>query len=153
MVKILLGVGNILLSDDGAGPYLARNGDIPGWICIDAGTVPENYTRLIREHRPDLLVIVDAAKMDLPPGSVRIIPEELIIETGIGTHQIPVHLLIGYMKPWVKEIILVGIEPEHLEPGEGLSPKMTEAVTTLHGIIVRDEIHIICPYSANGSKE
>lgn len=152
-MKILLGVGNILLSDDGAGPYLTRNGDIEGWICIDAGTVPENYTRFIREHRPDLLVIVDAAKMGLSPGSVRIIPEELIVETGIGTHQIPMNLLIGYLKSWAERIILVGIEPESLDPGEGLSPRMTEAVTALRGIIVRDEIHTLCPYSGRRSKE
>jgi hydrogenase 3 maturation protease len=58
---IILGIGNTLKGDDGAGPAVCER--IAGKICaevIDAGTVPENYIQSIIKKAPQNLIIIDA---------------------------------------------------------------------------------------------
>jgi len=85
---IVLGIGNQLGGDDAAGIRLVgilnrrlhgAKAPYPAQVtAIDAGTAPESYTSVIRRHRPDLLLLVDAADMGLPPGALRIIRPEKI---------------------------------------------------------------------------
>lgn len=125
--KIIIGVGNELLGDDGAGSALCREG-VFGFYCIDAGTLPENFTGVIRKNRPDIVVIVDAACMGINPGEVRIIPHERINETGTGTHKISLNHFISFIKPFTGDVILIGIEPLAMEYGSELSPPVILAV-------------------------
>ena len=60
---VLVGVGNTLKGDDGAGPLLCR--ELTGKICaelINAGTVPENYIQPIIHKKPQNLIIIDAVE-------------------------------------------------------------------------------------------
>jgi hydrogenase 3 maturation protease len=120
-MNLLLGIGNDLLADDGIGCYIAGIFRHPGWMTINAGTVPENFTRRIRESQPEILVLVDAARMNLPPGSIRIIPENKVADAGIGTHQLPLDALCGIISPYCGKIIIIGIQPEVINIGEQMS--------------------------------
>ena len=69
---VVLGVGNFLHGDDGAGPAVAAGVlalGLPGVSAFDCGTAPENFTGVVRRLHPDLLVVADAADMGLPAGS------------------------------------------------------------------------------------
>lgn len=136
---VLLGVGNTLLSDDGVGCSIADSFTAEGWITYNGGTAPENFTAPIRRLDPKLLVIVDAAEMGLPAGSIRIIPHDQIDDTSIGTHMLPLSHLIHYLSSDIPEILFIGVQPATIEPGVGLSPSVRDAAATLIEVLKKGE--------------
>ena len=141
-MNILLGVGNSLLSDDGAGICIAETFRKDGWISYNCGTAPENFTSVIRREKPEILLVVDAARMDLSPGEFRRIPEEKISDVSFGTHQLPLSQLTAYLKGFAGRIIIIGIEPLTTDFGEELSPEIEDACTKLL-VIIEDDPGIV----------
>ncbi|MCR4404325.1 MAG: hydrogenase 3 maturation endopeptidase HyCI [Candidatus Acetothermia bacterium] len=137
-MKLLLGVGNDLLGDDGLGPYVANHFAAPGWKAIDCGTAPENFTSLVKRHSPELLVIVDAAELGLPPGEFRRLRPERAETMLISTHTLPISTLISYLEDYCPEIVLIGVQPRQLELGAGLSEQVSRGVGRLLALL-RDE--------------
>ena len=133
---IVLGVGNRLGGDDAAGTCLVEmlnqrrkkaEADAPIEVtAIDAGTAPESYTSVIRRHRPDLLILVDAADMGLPPGALRTIPPEKISILSFSTHHMPLSMFISYVERFCGKVLLIGVQPERMQAGRRIS----EAVRT-----------------------
>jgi hydrogenase 3 maturation protease len=131
---MVLGIGNRLGGDDAAGPCLVdmlnqrwkkvKAGAPIEITAIDAGTAPESYTSVIRRHRPDLLILVDAANMGLPPGTRRTIPPEKIGILSFSTHHMPLSTFISYVKEFCGKVVLVGVQPE----GAGMSKHLSEVV-------------------------
>ncbi len=143
-MMILLGVGNTLLSDDGVGCWITNNFSSnclssDGWKAFCGETAPENFTAPIRREKPELLIIVDAAEMGLPPGSIRIIPSDQIDDTSIGTHMLPLSHLIHYLSSDIPEILFIGIQPETIEPGVGLSPAVQTAAAALINVLKKGD--------------
>ena len=85
-MNLLLGIGNPRHGDDALGPLFARAFRHPHWLCINAATAPENFTGLIRRHHPDILLLLDAAEMNLPPGTLRRLDPATIQGRDFGTH-------------------------------------------------------------------
>jgi hydrogenase 3 maturation protease len=142
-VNILLGIGNPLNGDDGAGIYVAGQFRKEGWISVACGTAPENFTGIIRKTRPDCLVLVDAAAMGLSPGEFRIIPRHRIPDVSIGTHQLPLSLLIDFLSDAAGRIVLIGIQPERVAAGEEISPRVREGVARLVQVLSSGELERI----------
>ena len=119
-------IGNRNGGDDAIGPYIAdkfkeKNGDV---IAIDCGIAPENYTAIVKRYMPKNLIIIDAVEMGLHAGEIRIVPKERIGKMHISTHGIPISVLINYLEQYVRNIILIGIQPKRLS-GE-ISEKVKE---------------------------
>jgi hydrogenase 3 maturation protease len=129
--NILLGIGNPLNGDDGAGTYVAGQFRKEGWVPISCGTAPENFTGIIRRARPDCLVLVDAAAMGLSPGESRVIPHHRIADVSMGTHQLPLSILIDFLSDAAGRIVLIGIQPERVAAGEEISPRVREGADRL----------------------
>lgn len=130
--KILMGIGNEIDGDDGAGPYAARYAESvkpEGWIVINAENVPENYTSVIRRYGPSTLVMVDAADMGLSPGEIRRIPKEKMGLLTISTHSMPLSIFMEFLEESVDEIVLIGIQvdPGNLNVGDELGEYMKES--------------------------
>jgi hydrogenase 3 maturation protease len=144
---IVLGIGNRLGGDDAAGTHLVyilnqgqhkTNALLPTEImAIDVGTAPESYTSVIRQHRPDLLILVDAADMGLPPGVLRIIKPEKISILSFSTHNIPLSTFISYVEEFCGEILIVGVQPEQTEMGSGISKTVRRSVKKLAEAILK----------------
>jgi hydrogenase 3 maturation protease len=129
MKRVLLGVGNTLSRDDGVGPFVARalRGD-PFWTSVDVGAALENACGIVRREAPELLVIVDAARMRLPAGAVRRFPVEARDTLLVSTHGLPIRFVWERLaSESVERLVLVGIEPADLSFGEGLSPTVRHA--------------------------
>jgi len=124
---MLLGVGNELRGDDGLGPYIAREMDSPHWLTIEGGTAPSNFTAPVRRVGPEKLVIVDAAKMGLDPGTYRLLSPEEGDRVYLSTHDLPLAATASYLSQFAEEIIFIGIEPEELKDGIGLSETARKA--------------------------
>ena len=104
-------IGNRDGGDDAVGPYIADKLK-DELTVIDAGTVPENYTSVVKSKNPKNLVIIDAVEMNLKPGEIRIVPKEKIGVMTISTHGIPVSVLINYLEQYVENIVFIGIQPK-----------------------------------------
>jgi hydrogenase 3 maturation protease len=152
---IVLGVGNRLGGDDAAGTCVVdilnqrqhrAKAPLPTEImAIDAGTAPESYTSVIRQQRPDLLILVDAADMGLPPGALRTITPEQISILSFSTHNIPLPMFVSYVKEFCGKVLLVGVQPERTEIGRGISKAVRKSVKKLAEAILEGRIAEIPP--------
>jgi hydrogenase 3 maturation protease len=152
---IVLGIGNQLGGDDAAGTCVVdmlnqrrhRTKTLlpTEIIAIDAGTAPESYTSVIRQHRPDLLILVDAADMGLPPGALRTITPEKISILSFSTHHIPLSMFVSYVEEFCEKVLLVGVQPERTEMGRGISKEVRKSVKKLAEAILEGRIAEIPP--------
>ena len=144
----ILGVGTELCRDDAAGLYLidrlsARTGIAVGMaeqrlLLVGGGPAPENFTGLIKAFMPDLLVVVDAAYLELPAGSIQILPEERAAGLSFSTHMLPLPMMLAYLKlECACETCLVGIQPATTEQGLGMTKRVQEGAELLAEILVK----------------
>jgi len=165
MKEIILGIGNILKGDDGVGVYIAQRlnkylqhiknepeqassvgaGET---MVIDCGTVPENYTSVIRKHNPDRLLLVDAADMGLSPGAYRIIPAQKIKTLHVSTHSMPLSFFISYVSEFCEDITLIGIQPDKMNLGTTLSPAVRRSGGQLAELIIEKRLNEIVALEA-----
>ena len=139
-MNLLLGIGNPRHGDDALGPLFARAFRHPHWCCINAATAPENFTGLIRRHHPDLLVLLDAAEMNLPPGTLRRLDPATIQGRDFGTHAPSLAQLAAFLSDCANEIILLGIQPASILPGPRLSPPVRATLRSLAQSLAQGEI-------------
>ena len=105
-------IGNREGGDDAIGPYIADKLSGTGLEVIDCETTPENYTSVVKQKNPNQLIMIDAVDMILKPGEIRIVPKEKIGVMHVSTHGIPISVLINYLERYVKNIVLIGIQPK-----------------------------------------
>ncbi|MBK8901099.1 MAG: hydrogenase 3 maturation endopeptidase HyCI [Anaerolineaceae bacterium] len=127
----ILGVGQTLRSDDGVGLAVVRGlrpYAHPNLLLIEAAHAPENCTGQVRRFAPDLVLLIDAAKMDEPLGTIRWLDWRCCDGLSASTHTMPLSLLGEYFTAVLHcEVALIGIQPASLEMGEMLSPEATAA--------------------------
>ncbi|MBB5046236.1 hydrogenase 3 maturation protease [Rhodopseudomonas rhenobacensis] len=136
MTGMVLTVGNTLMGDDGAGPLLAELLEArpaAGWTVLDGGATPENVTYVVRAEAPERVLLVDAADMRLPPGTVcRINEADVAKQFLINTHAIPLDVLIASLRETVPRVTFVGIQPEVVTFFGDMTPAVKAAVEGLH---------------------
>lgn len=112
MDLLVMCIGNREGGDDAVGPYVADELKDSAIDVIDCGTNPENYTSIVKQKKPEKLLIIDAADIGLEPGEIRIVPKKKIGVMHISTHGIPISVLMNYLEQSVKKVILIGIQPK-----------------------------------------
>lgn len=131
---VILGIGNEIKGDDGLGPIIAQKSLLlfdknKNITVFDGGTVPENYTGLIRKENPTHIILVDAVDMKKEPGYIRVVRKEEIAKYNISTHAMPVSFLIKYMETTVNaQIILIGIQPKSMNFAEPVSKEVEKSI-------------------------
>jgi len=135
---LVLGLGNVLLGDDGIGPELLRLVrdkfiQVPQVECIDGGT--QGLALLGYLAGRTTLVLLDAFAAGKPPGEVTILNKSEITAAnarhattaheGNASELLAVAQLLGELPD---QVILVGIEPENVRTQLGLSPKVAAAL-------------------------
>lgn len=134
----VLGIGSELRRDDGAGMLLLRLlRDRAGEALLLGGaTAPENFTGAVRAYGPEVLLAVDAAWMDLPPGEAALLDPEQAGGLPFSTHMLPLSLTLDYLRRETGcALILLGIQPETTEQGLGLSPAVLAGVRRLAALL------------------
>ena len=115
---VIMCIGNPDGGDDAIGPYIAeRLDDTAKRTVLNCGTVPENYTSIVKRLHPKQLIIIDAAEMGLSPGEIRIVPKDKIGVMHISTHGIPLSVLISYLESSVPQITFIAIQPHYMDGG------------------------------------
>jgi hydrogenase 3 maturation protease len=138
---LVLGIGNEFKGDDGAGIVLARRLKRK-WrssekLCsIDGGSTPENSISAIRRFNPSHVLLVDAANMELPPGTIRVIEKERISGLAISTHGLSLKVVAEYLEKMIgTKVIVVGIQPLRVELGKGVSRPVAASLDSLEHMI------------------
>ena len=137
MRTAVVGVGQELLGDDAAGLAVCRRlqelaQDLGTALIIPAGPAPENCTAQLRRFAPDWVVLVDAARMEAAPGTVRWIPWEEAEAIGGSTHTLPLRLLSEFLSSSMGcRVSLLGIQPSETTLGAPLSPSVGDAVESV----------------------
>jgi len=139
MKYVLMGIGNELNGDDGVGNTLAREFVERGWLAIPCETVPENFVSVIEREKPEVLVMVDAAEMDIEPGDFRVVREERLDSEGFGTHGMPLSHLVSNLGRHAGIIIFVGIQPGKTRLGDVVSPVVEDGKKRLMDILRRKD--------------
>jgi hydrogenase maturation protease len=124
---VILGVGNLLMSDDGIGVHAAQVLALnppPGAEVVDVGT--DVLSTLPFLEKASHALIIDAVRSGGTPGTLLSFSEaDLSVRIGTPTaHAINVLASRHLMSPGAAwpEIHVLGVEPESLEYGMTLSP-------------------------------
>jgi hydrogenase 3 maturation protease len=156
---MLLGVGNTLRGDDGAGPYLIEQlKGLVDAILLDCGEVPENFLGKIAEAHPDTILIIDAIDLGANPGAVAILEEGELRSLGWSTHHAPLQLFINCVKTALSpqglkigtisspatfaaepqtSVLVLAIQPKSVDFGSKISEEVKATLQFLKDIIVR----------------
>jgi hydrogenase maturation protease len=145
---LFLGVGNTLLTDEGAGvhalQYLQQNNDITGDVeFVDAGTLSFTLADSIASARN--LIILDAAELGEEPGHVRVFEgaelDDFLMSGKRSVHEVGFADLMDIAR--LQDCLpvnraLIGIQPGSFgwgdEPGEAVSaaiPTVADLATQL----------------------
>lgn len=138
---LVLGVGNPLLGDEGVGVVAIREladrfrfgEDVR---LLDGGTAGLGLTAEIA--RAGKLLILDAVRAGQPPGTVLRLDERDLpadFRNKISPHEIGLGevLALHRLEGGVEEAVILGVEPDRIELGVGLSPPVRRALGTLIG--------------------
>jgi len=136
--KILFaGIGNVLKSDDGAGVYVSNriisNDNI---LALTVETGIENYIGKINSLNPDILVLIDCADMNLPPGSFSLLDTNHIQDLTFNTHNISLSRLTDFFN---MPVYTLAIKPENIHFGENISYIVKEIADKIINRINRQE--------------
>ena len=142
---LILGLGNILLSDEGAGvkvvEELQRCYDFSDPVeIIDGGTMGMELLPYFddRSH----ILIVDAVKTGNEPGTiVRIDDPPAFFSTKTSFHQIGLADVLGaaaITDNLPRNIMLFGIEPKEMSTGLDLSPEVAHNLSRLVDMVVAE---------------
>lgn len=137
----LVGVGQSLCGDDGAGPavidrlrQLIEPHDC--LLLIDCGHAPENCFGPIIRFSPDEILFIDAIRLDEAAGAIRWLCAHQADSAGGSTHTLSLGLLAVYLAGITgANAHVLGICPANMAFGEGLSPPVREAVEDVAGSI------------------
>jgi hydrogenase 3 maturation protease len=135
---IIICIGNTLKGDDGAAIelYSKLASNVKAEV-IDAGTVPEGYIQRIVTKAPDNILIVDAVDFSGPAGAIRIFAADEIPAIACSTHVMSLRFFIDSVKQdSLANIHLLGIQPQQVGLGTGLSDSVAQTVAELAELLI-----------------
>ena len=137
---LILGVGNLLMSDEGVGVHviqrLVASYQLPEQVQIlDGGTLGMDLLYYLEGI--ENLLLIDAVQAHKEPGTlIRLEGDDVpaFLSIKISPHQLGVPDMLAAAKlkdAYPQRIVLWGVQPERLEIGLDLSPKVESKVDTI----------------------
>jgi hydrogenase maturation protease len=136
---LVLGLGNILLTDEGAGVHVVNrmateHAGTEGMEFLDGGTL--SFTLANAIVSTDALIVVDTAALDAPPGTVRVFEGDAMdhfVSTGAksSVHEVSLSdlLAIAALEGLLPERrALVGIQPQNFDWGDQPTEEVASAI-------------------------
>jgi hydrogenase maturation protease len=155
MKKVLIGgIGNVLLGDDGVGPYLAlllaaSYEFADGVEVVDLGTPALDLIDEISGK--DAVILIDSVEAEAAPGMVLLYRKADIMRHSPGVRMDPhspalvdALLSAGFFAIAPNDVLLVGIKPESYDAGcslsESVKASLDEAIAVVLGEL--DRLHV-----------
>ena len=144
---LVLGLGNVLLGDDGVGPAalacLERDYHIPPEVrLVDGGTLGLSLLDEIAEARH--VILIDAVALDAPPGTlVRLDGAEVMdaVRNRLSVHQVGVADLLNAARligRYPTSVVLLGLVPGLIGLGVARTHVVDAALEALISAILRE---------------
>jgi hydrogenase maturation protease len=136
MRTVILGLGNLLLADEGVGVHAAHilmeRGCPDDTVVLDIGTAILDALPALEQA--ERVIVLDAVKADGKPGSVYCMPfsdfaRSPCIASMHGFDLARVLALLGRTDP--PQVLVLGVEPARIEWSMELSPEVAAALPTL----------------------
>jgi len=140
----VLGIGNRLWGDDGAGPELLKRlmeewavretpSNVRGqYFFIDAGEFPEDWLIRVADLQADVILVIDAMELHAEPGSMAVLEPEALPDAGCcSTHRLPLRTLLRLWEERGSKAFVLGIQPKDVIFKEGLSPEVKTSIDSL----------------------
>jgi hydrogenase maturation protease len=145
---VVLGVGNVLMSDEGVGvrtvEALERAFDFPEDVrLVDGGTSTHELLGDLEDI--DHLIIVDAVDAAVEPGSLMLVEGDAVpsaFTTKFSPHQVGISDLLAtlrFLGRAPKHVELFGVQPSRIALDLEMSPLVAAVVPRLCGIVL-DEL-------------
>lgn len=144
---LILGVGNILLKDEGVGVHAAKrmmNMPFPENVeVIDGGTAGLDLLLFIKGRKK--IVVVDCVRGGGKPGTIyRLVPEDLEKEESkiLSLHQVDFLETLNMLSMTSKvkpDVIIIGIEPKnHSSWSMDLSPSIKRKIPVIIELVKKE---------------
>jgi len=139
---VIAGIGNPLRKDDFVGVEIVRNLQnkvSQSVYLIECETVPESFIEPIAEFKPTNILVIDAALLNLDPGSSKLIePDQMVKQTAISTHALPLRIFCEYLaKTTGAKIALLLVQPKDAGFGEGLTIELRKTAVKLTNLLLK----------------
>ncbi|GKY87342.1 hydrogenase maturation protease [Sinisalibacter aestuarii] len=144
---LVLGLGNILLTDEQVGVRVAEAvardpaAEALGIRALDGGTM--GLTLLVEMEDADAMVVIDAAALNKAPGSVELFEgaemDHFLRTRGRNPHDIGLDDVLDGLRlrgAVPENRALVGIQPAALGVGEEMTPEVAAAVPRAAGMVI-----------------
>ncbi len=132
-LKLFVGVGNVLHSDDGVGVYIAERIIEQEHIrVIKAEVSIENYIGKINTIPAQLLIIIDGVHFGKDPGYCSIMPVDQVLDFTTNTHNISLKRI---SEMFVAPVWILGIQPASVAFGEEFSTAVRKTADKILNII------------------
>ncbi len=154
MRTILMGIGNILMQDEGIGVHVVREIERrysfnPFIEIIDAGTLGLEILYMLQDG-VDNLVVVDAVMGGKPPGTIYTFKNEEVkkyyLKHKLSAHEVGFSEVLALLevigKPVRQNLVLVGIEPVSFEVSLELHEKTASRMEDLVKTVLQELKHI-----------
>ena len=134
----VLSVGNVLMGDDGVGPYIlkileSRYEFPPNVVLDDLGTPGLGITSFFSDY--DAVILIDAVRASGRAGDLKLYRKDQLVQIQIQPRISPhdpalveALLFAELSGTCPSDVLLVGIVPETCELGCAMSPAMSEAI-------------------------
>jgi hydrogenase maturation protease len=143
-VTAIFGIGNLLMGDDGIGPavarYLETHYEFLDVVIEDLGTPGLDLPSYLMDH--DRVIFIDAVAADAPPGSIVTYTREEIVAVApgirISPHEPTINdalLVLDFAGKAPSEVTLIGVVPERVDGGVGLSDVVAAAIPIVAEVI------------------
>ena len=142
----MLGLGNLLLGDEGVGVHVARrlaDMEMPvGVQVVDGGTAPA--PALATAGSFERLIIVDALDVGGGVGEVYYLTPDKVVQSseGLSLHELDLGRLLQTLREWDRlpdEIVILGIAPGEIRWGTDLSAELEAELPQIVQVVL-DEI-------------
>ena len=146
---LVLGLGNVLCGDDGAGVIalhrLRRNYELPDNVrLVDGGTLGLDLLALVAAS--DSVIMIDAVRADSRPGTIVVLEDDEVapaVYERLSPHQIGVADLVAgaaLVDRYPENVVIVGVVPETTDLQFGCSPAVEAKLPSLVDRVI-DELH------------
>lgn len=147
MKPLILGVGNILLSDEGVGvrvvQALEKRPEIqPHFDLIDGGTCGMELLDVMAKRNH--LIIIDAVLANKPTGEIIVLHDDQVptfFSRKISPHQLGICDVLSALKltdEFPQHLCLIGIQPASLEAGIGLTETIQKALPNVFNTLTQE---------------
>ena len=141
----VMGIGNILMQDEGIGVHIIRELEKydfnPHIALIDGGNMGMDLLPFFDEH--DKMIIVDAVDFEKKPGFIDTIENDDILAlftTKMSLHHLGLKDVLSYAKlldQTPEDLCLIGIQPHKVEMEMQLSKKVSSKIDKLTHLVLQ----------------